>query len=274
MPLTKALTLGKAEYLGYIYGRYTTGEYALGEIQTWNWALMLSCNKWRYSHWILTLPTLMLMTAQCSSSFKAEFASPQNLLMNESFEAGKEPWFALVTPNWESFEITDRSANGGRHSAYLGLRAPSSTVGTKIVGVVQEVSPSEFPRRLSGFYHVEHWRRGTQKQYLQVVIIVFADPTNKPFPNYQLRYVLSGIDRPPLQIVNAKYVFSGISEVQQGRWKNFDFDLHSDFRRHWGQVPEGFTKLRILFEVRYDEKTAGEDEVRADVYYDDLYLGE
>ena len=106
------------------------------------------------------------------------------------------------------------------------------------------------------------------------MIIVFADPTNKPFPNYQLRYVLSGIDRPPLQIVNAKYVFSGISEVQQGRWKNFDFDLHSDFRRHWGQVPKGFTKLRILFEVRYDEKTAGEDEVRADVYYDDLYLGE
>lgn len=217
----------------------------------------------------------MLVTAQCTShSFKAKFASSRNLLMNESFEAGKEPWFALVTPNWESFEITDRYASHGRHSAYLGLRAASSAEGTKIVGVVQEVRPAEFPRRLSGFYHVEHWRRGAQKQYLQVVVIVFADPTNKPFPNYQLRYVLSGIDRPPLQIVNAKYVLSGISEIQEGRWIKFDFDLHSDFQRHWGQIPKGFAKIRILFEVRYDEKTAGGGDAGADVYYDDLYFGE
>jgi hypothetical protein len=232
--------------------------------------LVVSKNVFCFALW-----PLLLVTAQCTShSFKAELASSQNLLMNDSFEAGKESWFSLVTPNWESFEITDRYANDGRHSAYLGLRAPSSTVGTKIVGIVQEVSPSEFPRRLSGFYHVEHWRRGAQKQYLQVVVIVFADPTNKPFPNYQLRYVLSGIDRPPLHIMNAKYVFSGVSEVQEGHWIRFDFDLHSDFRRHWGQVPQGFMKIRILFEVRYDDKTAGADDVRADVYYDDLYLGE
>jgi hypothetical protein len=217
----------------------------------------------------------MLVTAQCTSqSYKSKLASPQNLLMNESFEAGKEPWFALATPNWENFEITDRYASHGRHSAYLGLRAPSSAVGTKIVGVIQEVSPSAFPRRLSGFYRVERWRRGAQKQYLQVVVIVFDDPTNKPFPNYQLRYVLSGIDRPPLQIVNAKYVMSGIPEIQGGRWIKFDFDLYSDFRRHWGQVPKGFTKIRVLFEVRYDEKAAGEGDAAADVYYDDLNVGE
>jgi hypothetical protein len=228
-----------------------------------------------YRHLICTLLILMLVMAQCTSqSVKDKFPSAQNLFMNESFESGKEPWFALVTPNWESFEITDRYAIHGRHSAYLALRAASSAEGTKIVGVVQEVSPPEFPSRLSGFYYVEHWRRGAQKQYLQVVVIVLADPKNKPFLNYQLRYVLSGIDRPPLQIVNSKYVLSGISKIQEGRWIKFDFDLHSDFRRHWGQVPKGFTKIRILFEVRYDNKTAGGGDARADVYYDDLYCGD
>ena len=235
--------------------------------------LSFACKNRRY--WIWTLPISMLVTAQCTSpSFQAKFASSRNLLTNESFEAGKEPWFALVTPNWESFEITDRYAIHGRHSAYLGLRADISAEGTKIVGVIQEVTPSEFPGRLSGSYYVKDWRRGALKQYLQVVVIMFADPTSKPFPNYQLRYLLSGIDRPPLQIVNAKYVFSGISEVQEGQWIRFDFDLHSDFRRHWGQIPKGFTKIRILFEVRYDEKTAGGGDVRADVYYDDLYFGD
>lgn len=237
--------------------------------------LSFAYKKRPFRHWIWILAILMLVTAQCTSQFyKSKLASPQNLLMNESFEAGKEPWFALVTPNWESFEITDRYASHGRYSAYLGLRAPFSAVGTKIVGVVQEVSPSEFPRRLSGFYRVERWRRGAQKQYLQVVVIVFAGPTNKPFPNHQLRYVLSGIDRPPLQIVNAKYVMSGITEIQGGRWIKFDFDVRSDFLRHWGQVPKRFTKIRVLFEVRYDEKTAGKGDAGADVYYDDLYVGE
>jgi hypothetical protein len=67
---------------------------------------------------------------------------------------------------------------------------------------------------------------------------------------------------------------SGIPEIQGGRWIKFDFDLYSDFRRHWGQVPKGFTKIRVLFEVRYDEKAAGEGDAAADVYYDDLNVGE
>ena len=41
----------------------------------------------------------------------------------------------------------------------------------------------------------------------------------------------------------------------------------------WGAVPEGFDKMRVLFEVRYDEKQAGATPAEADVYYDDLYMG-
>ncbi len=35
------------------------------------------------------------------------------------------------------------------------------------------------------------------------------------------------------------------------------------------QLPQ----TKVLFEVRYAEKKAGDGEVRVDVYYDDLYLG-
>jgi len=45
--------------------------------------------------------------------------------------------------------------------------------------------------------------------------------------------------------------------------------------RHMRQVlphPEGFSKIRVLFEVRFDDKEAGAP-AAAEVYYDDLYMG-
>lgn len=36
---------------------------------------------------------------------------------------------------------------------------------------------------------------------------------------------------------------------------------------------EGFSKIHILFELRHDDKAAGSGEVKADVFYDDLYVG-
>lgn len=194
--------------------------------------------------------------------------------MNASFEDGRDPWFALVTPNWEGFEITDRHAMRGHRSAHLALHAGEAAEGTRIVGVIQEVSPRDFPRHLSGFYRVDGWVRGTPKQYLQVVVIVFGDPAAKPYSNHQIRYVLGGVHKPPLRFANAKYAFAGASELQEGRWSGFDLDLHADFQRQWGQIPKDFSRIRVLFEVRYDEKEAGAGEAKADVYYDDLYLGE
>jgi hypothetical protein len=205
---------------------------------------------------------------------QVEPTAPGNLFVNGSFEQGKEPWFALASANWESFNLTDRHAAHGRHSAHLALRTGASSEGTKIVGVIQEVIPRDFPKRLSGSYRIEGWTRGTPKQYLQVVVIVLGDASDRPFPNYQIRYLLAGIDKPPLQIANARYLLVAGSEIREGRWIRFDLDLHADFWRQWGCVPKGFNKIRVLFEVRYDEKEAGDGEVRADVYYDDLYLGE
>jgi hypothetical protein len=83
---------------------------------------------------------------------------------------------------------------------------------------------------------------------------------------------LAGIDKPPLQIANARYRLVAGPEIGEEKWIRFDLDLHADFQRQWGSVPKGYSKIRVLFEVRYDEKEAGDGEVRADAYYDDLYL--
>jgi hypothetical protein len=213
---------------------------------------------------------------QCGGGF-AHQASPAgsgNLLTNGSFENGAVPWVSLTTEHWEAFTVTDGHAMDGRHSAQLVLRGKVSAEGTKIVGAVQEVSPATFPRRLSGFYRIERWTRGTVKQYLQVVVIVFGNLASRPFPNYQIRYVLAGINTRPLQIVNARYVHLGGSDLQEKKWVRFDMDLHADFQREWGRVPTEFSKIRILLEFRYDEKDSGGSEVIADVYYDKLHLGE
>lgn len=225
-----------------------------------------------------TLPQIVLLFAVLSAGCAPhQQVTPSiavgNLLENGSFEHGREPWFSLVTPNWEGFEITDRFAAGGRYSAHLALRSQRSARSTKIAGLIQEVNPIELPRRLAGSFRVETWRPGTPKQYVQVVVIVFGLPNAKPFANHQIRYVLGGVDKAPLPMINARYAFIGPSELQKQRWIRFDLDLHADFQRFWGEVPKSFSKLRVLYEVRYDDRKAGEQEASADVYFDDLYLG-
>jgi hypothetical protein len=198
----------------------------------------------------------------------------ENLFVNGDFESGASPWFALSGKQWEGFSVTENFARAGKYSAYIALRASQETAGSKVFGLIQEVSPKKFPNKISGYYRIEHWKRGTAKQYLQFVVVVQGDPIETRYENYQIRYVLAGIDRPALNIQNAKYLFIGQAEPAQGEWVYFERDLHRDFQRIWGRVPSTFSKIRILFEARYDEKKVKEPEIFADVYYDDLYLGE
>ena len=226
------------------------------------------------SFWIMLFLMAAMLRCAANLPHTIQPTAPGNLFANGSFEQGKEPWFSLVDPNWESFDLTDRHAVHGRRSAHLALHAGTTSEGTKIIGVIQEVIPRDFPKHLSGSYRIEGWTRGTPKQYLQVVVILFGDASDRPFPNYQIRYVLAGIDKPPLQIANARYLLVAGSEIREETWVRFNLDLHADFQRHWGCLAKGFSKIRVLFEVRYDEKNSRDGEVRGDVYYDDLYLGE
>jgi hypothetical protein len=185
-------------------------------------------------------------------------------------------WFSLKEPN---FTLSD-NAHAGSNSAHLTMRDTAASEQTKVYYLVQEVAGSELPEVLSGEYFVENWVKGTELQYLQFVVILFGGGQNMPpcpggdaCPNYQIRFLLAGIDREPFEIANAKFLFIQETDPAQGQWVHFERNLRQDFQDLWGAVPSGFSKIRVLFEVRYDTKQATEGPLEADVYYDDLYMG-
>ena len=200
-------------------------------------------------------------------------AGTANVFGNPGFEDGRTYWYSLKPPD---YEVSQDYAHSGQSSAHLEMLPPAAgdTVKAKVYYLVQEVGPKEFPELISGYYRVENWTKGTQKQYLQFVVIIWA-PTNYPttYGNYQTRNLLAGINQEPFAILNAKFIFLTKEEPLTGEWVYFERNIKEDFEQLWGAVPEGFSKMRLLFEVRYDDRASTETNTRADVYYDDLYMG-
>ena len=198
-----------------------------------------------------------------------------NLFHNPDFESGGEPWCSLHPGEVPPFAVSQDFAHSGESSALLRMRVPAEEGGkAKVFYLVQEVISDQFPELISGYYRVENWTKGTPKQYLQFVVIAFG-VTNLPggYPNHQIRYPLAGISEEPFSIGNAHFVFLSRDEPRQGEWVYFERNITQDFEELWGAAPQGFSKLRILFEVRYDDKQAGPAPAEADVYYDSLYMG-
>jgi hypothetical protein len=206
-----------------------------------------------------------------------------NLLHNAGLESGEDPWCVFQPPK---FEVSQDYAHSGEASALLSMRVPAETVsGRETHYFAQEVVTEEFPELVSGYYRVENWSKGTPKQYLEFVVIVCRDgPEGKCTQgapnvsggygyNQQVRYLLAGISEDPFKIGNAQFVYISKEEPPIGEWVYFERNIKEDFRRLWGAVPEGYDYIRVLFEVRFDDKEAGEAPAEADVYYDDLYMG-
>jgi hypothetical protein len=197
-------------------------------------------------------------------------------LLNPGFESGEENWITLSEAS--GFEVTADRPHSGASGARLRMRDPAEAVGTggsKVYYLVQEITPDQMPEAVCGYYYAENWVKGSPHQYVQFVMIA-ANPTNMggAYPNYQIRYILGGADSPPFAIDNAKFVFvTRTTEPTLNTWVPFELRVREDFERLWGTVPEGFDKLRLLFEVRWDNKVAGVSPAEADVYYDDLYAG-
>jgi len=220
-------------------------------------------------------PTSLVTPVADSCVPQAPPEGQANLFHNPGFESGREPWCSLHAEEVPSFEVSQDFAHSGTSSAYLQMRVPAEEAGNaKVFYLVQEVTPEQFPELISGYYRVENWVKGTPKQYLQFVVIDFGDTNLTPvYPNHQIRYPLAGISEEPFEIANAFFVFLTKEEPKTGEWVYFERNIKQDFEQLWGAAPEGFSKLRILFEVRYDNKEAGPSPANADVYYDDLYMG-
>lgn len=199
-----------------------------------------------------------------------------NLFRNASFEDGSEPWYSLSENDPSAdFQLTQDLAHTGTGSAVLRMDDPANASGAKVYYLIQDVNPEEFPEYIEGYYRVENWRHATLRQYLQFVVIAL-DPTNNPTAatNYQIRYILAGIDSPPFDIGNAHFQFLSREEPIEGEWVHFSANVREDFERLWNAVPRDYSFLRILFEVRWDSKNSNDGAPRADVYYDDLYFGD
>ncbi len=203
-----------------------------------------------------------------------------NLFDNGSFEEGREPWFALTgveRPYWQDFEVSHEQSRSGKRSAVFRVHSRGEIHrGTRIWGVIRDLELEKIPKQVSGWYRIEDWQRGALNQYLQVVICVF-DPAVREFPELggspvQLAYVLAGIDAPPFQIRNRRFIFAGPKEPKTDEWVEFAFDIHAGFQEQWGRVPSDFGKVRIFFEARFDDPQPAED-LGATVFFDDLYLG-
>jgi hypothetical protein len=206
-------------------------------------------------------------------------AATGNALQNGDFESGSDPWTSLATQDWgRAFEVSQAQAHSGANSAYLQLRSQDGGA-TKVYGVVQELGAGEFPETLSGYYYVDAWEQGTPKQYLQFVVIVNSatnipqEVKNLSANNHQIRYILAGVETQPTSIANSRYVMVSTEQPQVGQWVRFERNVRQDFCELWGNLPSGFTGIRVLFETRWDERKDTDVPSSADVYYDDLSWG-
>lgn len=201
-----------------------------------------------------------------------------NLFANPSFEQGKDPWISLDTEAWGTpFAVSNDQGVDGTNSASLTLRSEDGGP-ARVYGVVQEIAPPDFPEVISGYYCVTRWEKGTPDQYLQLAVIAFS-PDNLPAQvqseanNVQMRYMLAGVDEQPTNITNAGYAFVSREEPKVGEWVHFEVDVRQDFANVWGDAPRGFEDIRILFEVRWDNRQDSDGPSAADAYYDGLYAG-
>ncbi len=198
-----------------------------------------------------------------------------NILRNGDFESGAEPWHTMDGPTWSAdFEVTDEVVHGGSHSVHLQLVPPAAPAKNLVFGVAQDIPLTKLPEYVSGFYRVENWKKATDSQYLQFVVIVFTtDPKTNQTTNTQIRYLLAGAASEPFEIGNAKFVFIDKADPQPGTWVHFARNVRQDFLEQWGAVPENITSVRIFFETRFDAPTEIQPQMAGDIYYDDLYMG-
>lgn len=229
---------------------------------------------------IAAFAMLLLLGCTDSAAPVEHVERAENLLINGSFEAGPEPWFDLhrpTKPYWSTFSISDEHTSRGRYSARLAIDSRKFHTSVGISGAIQDLTPEDLPRRISGRFRVQDWKRGTSKQYVQVVVTA-RKPTN--FADFreigiQSAVILAGVDQPPFEMNNRRFRITGSVEPPLQQWIPFEIDLHELFEQLWSGVPEGFERLRVFIEVRFDQfdHRSGEQAI-AVVYFDDLYLGD
>jgi hypothetical protein len=222
---------------------------------------------------------------------EASDAAPQrigNQLQNPGFEIGVEGWGDMQGTPWDGFEVVEEPVHSGQQAARMLISWQPGDREKPISarGAVQEISPSRFPDRLSGWYRVDHWENPSDQTllFLDVAIVAAGDPRthdivipddpelHPTLDNFQIRYYMAGLTEVYDPLLNMRPKMAGEGPPELGKWVHFDFPVKADYQELWGAVPANFRYLRVFFEVRWEKKEIGEP-LRADVYYDDLFFG-
>ena len=207
---------------------------------------------------------------------------PFNMLTNPGFEDGTAPWWYFPDrAHWGTFTTSTARALSGSWAARVELLMNAMNpprAGASIQGLIQSIQTSVFPSRVSGNYYVEKWDRSPTKMYMQVVVIANGTVTSPSGSPAEISYLLTGIDHPPFNMLNRKFILLTKTQPELGRWIHFERDLRKDFKEQWGFVPEKFSGIRIFFELRADMRDENIDpanppSMHAIAYFDDLYLG-
>ncbi|MFA5624137.1 MAG: hypothetical protein WC966_03630 [Bradymonadales bacterium] len=208
---------------------------------------------------------------------RAQIVEEENLFVNSGFEQGLEPWTWLSwSKGWSAFVHSQAHAYEGEASLLLPVLSVDARQ-TVVWGGVQEVElKDDIPECLEGYYYVQDWIKGDWKQYLQVVLIDLSHNLGPNRGQAQLRYIVSGEQSPPLTISNAQYLFVERTRREHpvvGKWTKFSMNPRKDFMNNWSYVPSEKNNIRVLFEARYDGHKQEHSQAKANVYYDNLYLG-
>ena len=197
---------------------------------------------------------------------------PSVELVNGDFEADEpDPWHSLEgNLQWGPFSLGSETTAEGKTNHFAKVRAEASAppVSLRVFGTVQElVIRKGLPEKLDFRCRVAQEKKLCSKQYAQAVAIF----TPASGTNVQLRHILHGVDTPPYQMGNARFVMNPAFQEKDG-WRHYSLPLREKFAQEY--PGQDFTKgtLRLLFEARYDDlpSSVAPGEVPLEMHYDDV----
>lgn len=214
-----------------------------------------------------------------------------NQFRNPGFETGADGWGRIERPDSIGFEVVSKPVHAGRGAAHLvaAWRPGDRRRPVAVQSVTQTISPPRFPDRIGGWYRVERWEHSSDRDplQLQVIVAVIGDPrtreivqSNDPdhaevdpaLDNLQIRYQLAGPSEDPEDGSNVRNRVIERGPPTLGDWVHFDLPIKFDFEQLWGTQPANYRELRAMFIVRWDDKEES-TALHAEVYYDDLFFG-
>jgi hypothetical protein len=208
-----------------------------------------------------------------SPNLPTRIPTTMNRLANPGFENGDTHWIAPPAPDSISFAVSDIAARSGDASGGLRMSAAPGETGSRVAGASQEIVGSDFPEVVSGYYHVDDWQPGGTPVYLQFVVAVDGGDFADSMDVHEVRFVIAGIQQEPLFLPQARYVFLDRAAPKIDRWTYFAYPAKKAFETRWGSAPTTWQRLRVSFELRYDDRMAEHLDTSATAHYDDLYAG-